>query len=148
MISNLDKGGDERVGLVIDSKGNVELLKRTSGRFKSALEFSRFPFDVQQLTVQPDDDDPDHVSFPTATILRGPKIGTVAGVTFALEETECGCPHVIKVEAKLAGEIFCQSIQVADEGLRAAKADFAPHIVAEGGLLDFQQSAPRGHAKR
>src|SRR5262249_30383696 len=25
------------------------------------------------------------------------------------------------------------------------KADFAPRIVAEGSLLDFQQSAPRGH---
>ena len=27
-----------------------------------------------------------------------------------------------------------------------AKADFAPRIVAEGALIDFQQSAPRGHA--
>ena len=27
-----------------------------------------------------------------------------------------------------------------------AKASFAPRIVAEGALLDFQQSAPRGHA--
>jgi outer membrane protein TolC len=35
---------------------------------------------------------------------------------------------------------------VADEGRRVAKADFAPKIVAEGSLLDFQQSAPRGHA--
>jgi hypothetical protein len=51
-ISNLDKGGDERVALVIDSKGDVELLKRTSGRFRSAREFSRFPFDVQQLAVE------------------------------------------------------------------------------------------------
>jgi outer membrane protein TolC len=39
-----------------------------------------------------------------------------------------------------------QSIQVADEGRRVAKADFAPRIVAEGSLIDFQQSAPRGHA--
>jgi outer membrane protein TolC len=38
------------------------------------------------------------------------------------------------------------SIQVADEGRRVAGADFAPRIIAEGGLLDFQQSAPRGHA--
>ena len=38
------------------------------------------------------------------------------------------------------------SIEVADEGRRVAKADFAPRIVAEGSLLDFQQSAPRGHA--
>ena len=27
-----------------------------------------------------------------------------------------------------------------------AKADFAPRIVADGSLIDFQQSAPRGHA--
>jgi outer membrane protein TolC len=43
-------------------------------------------------------------------------------------------------------EVARQSIQVADEGQRVAKADFAPRIVAEGSLLDFQQSAPRGHA--
>ena len=39
-----------------------------------------------------------------------------------------------------------QSIQVADEGRRVAQADFAPQIVAEGSLIDFQQSDPRGHA--
>jgi outer membrane protein len=39
-----------------------------------------------------------------------------------------------------------QSIQEADEGRRVAKAGFAPRIVAEGSLVDFQQSAPRGHA--
>jgi outer membrane protein len=38
------------------------------------------------------------------------------------------------------------SIEVADEGRRVAKADFAPRIVAEGSLLDFEQSAPRAHA--
>jgi outer membrane protein TolC len=38
------------------------------------------------------------------------------------------------------------SIQVADEGRRVTKADFAPRIVADGTLIDFQQSAPRGHA--
>src|SRR5207245_165783 len=31
-----------------------------------------------------------------------------------------------------------QSIQVADEGRQVAKADFAPRIVAEGSLIDFQ----------
>jgi outer membrane protein TolC len=39
-----------------------------------------------------------------------------------------------------------QSILAADEGERVAKSDFAPKIVAEGFLFDFQQSAPRGHA--
>ncbi len=43
-------------------------------------------------------------------------------------------------------QVARQSIQVADEGRRVAKADFAPRIVAEGSLIDFQQSAPRGHA--
>jgi outer membrane protein TolC len=43
-------------------------------------------------------------------------------------------------------EVARQSIQVADEGRRVAKADFAPRIVAEGYANDFQQSAPRGHA--
>jgi outer membrane protein TolC len=43
-------------------------------------------------------------------------------------------------------QVARQSIEVADEGRRVAKADFSPRIVAEGSLLDFQQSAPRGHA--
>src|SRR5262249_41716381 len=43
-------------------------------------------------------------------------------------------------------QVARQSIQVADEGRQVAKADFAPRIVAEGALIDFQQSAPSGHA--
>jgi outer membrane protein TolC len=43
-------------------------------------------------------------------------------------------------------QVARQSIQVADEGPRVAKADFAPRIVAEGYANDFEQSAPRGHA--
>jgi outer membrane protein TolC len=43
-------------------------------------------------------------------------------------------------------QVARQSIQVADEGRRVARADFAPRIVADGSLIDFQQSAPRGHA--
>jgi outer membrane protein TolC len=39
-----------------------------------------------------------------------------------------------------------RSIQVSQEGVRVAKADFAPRILAEGTLLDYQQSSPRGHA--
>jgi outer membrane protein TolC len=42
-------------------------------------------------------------------------------------------------------QVARESIQVADEGRRVARADFAPRIVAEGSLVDFQQSAPRGH---
>jgi outer membrane protein TolC len=36
-------------------------------------------------------------------------------------------------------------VAVAQQGVRAARADFAPRIVAEGSLIDFQQSNPRGH---
>jgi outer membrane protein TolC len=43
-------------------------------------------------------------------------------------------------------QVARESIDVADEGRRVAKADFAPRIVADGSLIDFQQSAPRGHA--
>jgi outer membrane protein TolC len=43
-------------------------------------------------------------------------------------------------------QVARQSIQVADEGRQVAKADFAPRVLAEGTLFDFQQSAPRGHA--
>jgi outer membrane protein TolC len=43
-------------------------------------------------------------------------------------------------------QVARQSIQSAQEGARTAHADFAPRIVAEGNLLDFQQSSPRGHA--
>ncbi len=38
-----------------------------------------------------------------------------------------------------------RSIDVVQEGKRVARADFAPRIVAEGSLLDFQQSSPRAH---
>src|SRR5262245_10820222 len=39
-----------------------------------------------------------------------------------------------------------RTIQIAQEGTRVAKADFAPRIVGGGELLDLQQSSPRGHA--
>src|SRR5215470_5368989 len=38
-------------------------------------------------------------------------------------------------------QVARQSIQVADEGRQVAKADFAPRIVADGSLFDYQQSA-------
>jgi outer membrane protein len=42
-------------------------------------------------------------------------------------------------------QVARQSVQVAQEGSRVARADFAPRIVAEGDLLDYQQATPRGH---
>jgi outer membrane protein TolC len=43
-------------------------------------------------------------------------------------------------------QVARQAIEVADEGRRVARADFAPRIVAEGYANDFQQAAPRSHA--
>jgi outer membrane protein TolC len=43
-------------------------------------------------------------------------------------------------------QVARKSIQVAQVGARVAGADFAPRIVADGSLFDFQQSSPRGHA--
>ena len=37
-------------------------------------------------------------------------------------------------------------VEAAQQGVRAARADFAPRVVAEGDLLDFQQANPRDHA--
>ena len=40
-------------------------------------------------------------------------------------------------------QVARKSVQVAQEGSRVARADFAPRIVAEGSLVDYQQSSPR-----
>jgi outer membrane protein len=37
-------------------------------------------------------------------------------------------------------------VEAAQQGVRAARADFAPRVVAVGDLLDFQQAKPRDHA--
>jgi outer membrane protein len=49
------------------------------------------------------------------------------------------------VAARREFAVARESVQVAQEGSRVARADFAPRIVAEGNLLDFEQSSPRGH---
>jgi outer membrane protein TolC len=50
------------------------------------------------------------------------------------------------VGARREFQVARQAIRVAQEGSRVAHADFAPRIVAEGYMNDFQQSSPRGHA--
>jgi outer membrane protein TolC len=50
------------------------------------------------------------------------------------------------VGARREFQVARDTVQVADEGRRVAKADFCPRIVADGALVDFQQAAPRGHA--
>jgi outer membrane protein TolC len=63
--------------------------------------------------------------------------------SFTLSLADC-------LQAAVAGrrefQVARESVQVAQEGTRVARADFAPRIVADGSLLDFQQSSPRGHA--
>jgi outer membrane protein TolC len=61
---------------------------------------------------------------------------------FALSLTDCLGQAVA---GRREFQVARRSVQVAQEGRRAAHADFAPRIVAEGNLLDFQQSSPRGH---
>jgi outer membrane protein len=43
-------------------------------------------------------------------------------------------------------QVARRTVEVAQQGNRVATASFAPRVVAEGTLLDLQQSAPRGHA--
>ena len=43
-------------------------------------------------------------------------------------------------------QVARRSVEVAQQGNRVATASFAPRVVAEGTLIDLQQSAPRGHA--
>jgi outer membrane protein TolC len=43
-------------------------------------------------------------------------------------------------------QVARRSVEVAQQGDRVATASFAPRVVAEGTLIDLQQSAPRGHA--
>jgi outer membrane protein len=63
--------------------------------------------------------------------------------SFALSLTDC-------LRAAVSGrrefQVARRSVQVAQQGTRVARADFAPRVVAEGYLNDFQQSSPRGHA--
>jgi outer membrane protein TolC len=61
---------------------------------------------------------------------------------FTLSLTEC---LQAAVAARREFQVARESVQVAQVGSRVARADFAPRIVAEGNLLDFQQSNPRGH---
>jgi len=57
----------------------------------------------------------------------------------------CDCLHEA-VDRRQEFEVASRTVQVAQEGRRVARAEFAPRIVAEGALLDFQQADPRGRA--
>jgi outer membrane protein TolC len=77
-----------------------------------------------------------NVSAPTGVV----DTGDVPPFTLSL--TEC---LQAAVAARREFQVARQSVQVAQVGSRVARADFAPRIVAEGNLLDYQQSNPRGH---
>ena len=52
----------------------------------------------------------------------------------------------IAINQRREFQVAQRSIEIAQEGTRVAKADFAPRIVGGGDLFDVQQSSPRGHA--
>ncbi len=43
-------------------------------------------------------------------------------------------------------QVTRRTVEIAVEGTRVARADFAPKVIADGTLLDFQQQADKGHA--
>jgi outer membrane protein TolC len=49
------------------------------------------------------------------------------------------------VSARREFRVARQSVQVAQEGSRVARADFAPRVIAEGDLFDFRQANPASH---
>jgi outer membrane protein len=57
----------------------------------------------------------------------------------------CQCLE-IAVSRRREFRVARASVQAAQQGGRVARADFAPRIVGEGYLNDFQQSSPRAHA--
>lgn len=61
---------------------------------------------------------------------------------FPLSLTDCLQTAVGRREFQVARK----AIQAAQVGARVAGADFAPRVVADGSLFDFQQASPRGHA--
>jgi outer membrane protein TolC len=59
--------------------------------------------------------------------------------------TLCDCLETA-IRRRREFQVARQSVEVAQQGDRVAVASFAPRVVAEGTLIDLQQSAPRGHA--
>jgi outer membrane protein TolC len=78
-----------------------------------------------------------NVSVPTAVV----DTSDVPPFTLGLADCLQGA-----VSGRREFQVARQSVQVAQEGSRVARADFAPRVMSEGYLNDFQQSSPRGHA--
>jgi outer membrane protein len=77
-----------------------------------------------------------NVSAPTGVV----DTGDVPPFTLSLAE----CLQAA-IATRREFQVARQSVQVAQQGSRVARADFAPRIVAEGNFLDYQQANPRGH---
>ena len=81
-------------------------------------------------------------------------IGLNAGSSTAVVDTTDIPPFTMSLADCLQTAVTCRrefqvarkSVAVAQEGSRAARADFAPKIVAEGDLLRFDQTNAGGHA--
>jgi outer membrane protein TolC len=79
-----------------------------------------------------------NVSAPTAVADAPPGVPP-------FEKTLADClQDAVRQRRELA--VARRAIDSAQQGVRVARADFAPRIVAEGSLFDFQQSSPRAHA--
>jgi outer membrane protein TolC len=79
------------------------------------------------------------VNISTPTLVSAP-----AGLPeFKLSLAECLSQAVTR---RRELEIAQLSIRAAQFGEQVARAEFRPKVVAGGSVLDFQQSAPRGHA--
>ncbi|HEX7450295.1 MAG TPA: TolC family protein [Pirellulales bacterium] len=69
-------------------------------------------------------------------------VDTTDAPPFDAELAEC---LRVAIDGRREFQVARQSVQAAQEGTRAARADFAPRIVTRGSLFDYQQSSPRGH---
>jgi outer membrane protein len=90
------------------------------------------------------------VSVAALNLAIGLNIGSATGVVdtssvppFAMSLAEC---LQSAISSRREFQIAHQSVQVAAEGARIAKADFAPRIIGGGYLNNFQQASPRGDA--
>jgi outer membrane protein TolC len=111
-------------------------------RAEVALAQAQRAFDVAE--------EAEGIAVAALNLAIGLNVGAATGVVdmaeappFTLSLADC---LQTAVDGRREFQVARQSVQVAQEGTRVARADFAPRIVAEGYLNDFQQSSPRGHA--
>jgi outer membrane protein TolC len=110
-------------------------------RAEVALAKDRRALDVAQET--------EAIAVAALNLAIGLNVSAATGVVdtadvppFALSLGDC---LRAAVDGRREFQVARQAVRVAQAGSGVARADFAPRIVAEGNLLDFQQSNPRGH---